>query len=168
MLAHQQVRGGQGQGGEYGVEDQRSPADHVGATSRAVSAAVADALENGTGRAELLEELLGIVGDSKTAAVLYDHAMAAEKIDDLKAMETSLRKLIELRPEHAHAYNALGYTFAERNMRLDDAQALIEKALALAPDDPHIIDSMGWVLYRKGQLDKSLEWLRKAYQVRQE
>lgn len=100
--------------------------------------------------------------------LLYDHAMAAEKIDDLTAMESSLRKLIELRPEHAHAYNALGYTFAERNIRLDDAQQLIEKALALAPDDPHIIDSMGWVLYRKGLLDQSLEWLRKAYQVRPE
>jgi tetratricopeptide (TPR) repeat protein len=100
--------------------------------------------------------------------LLYDHAMAAEKIDRLPTMESSLRKLIGLRPDHAHAYNALGYTFAERNIRLDEAQTLIEKALALAPGDPHIIDSMGWVLYRKGQLESALQWLRKAYDIRPE
>ncbi len=100
--------------------------------------------------------------------LLYDHGMAAEKLDRLELMETSLRKLMQLRPEHAHAYNALGYTFAERNIRLDEAQQLIEKALALSPDDAHIIDSMGWVMYRKGDTDKAIEWLRKAYAKRPE
>lgn len=100
--------------------------------------------------------------------LLYDHAMAAERLDRLDTMEQSLRKLIALRPDNAHAYNALGYTFAERNVRLGEAQALIEKALALAPDDAHIIDSMGWVLFRRGELAAAVEQLRKAYRLRPE
>lgn len=100
--------------------------------------------------------------------LLYDHAMAAERIDRLDVMERSLRRLIALRPDHAHAYNALGYTFADRNIRLDEARTLIEKAVSLAPDDGHILDSMGWVLFRQREYDKALEWLRKAYALLQE
>ncbi len=100
--------------------------------------------------------------------LLYDHGMAAERIDKLDVMEASLRKLMQVRPQNAHAYNALGYTFAERNIRLDEAQQLIEKALSIAPDDAHIIDSMGWVMYRKGDLPKAIEWLRRAYDKRPE
>ena len=100
--------------------------------------------------------------------LLYDHAMAAEKVDKLAVMESDLRKLIEMRPDHAHAYNALGYSLAERNLRLDEARALIEKALALAPEDAHIIDSMGWVHFRQGQFDKAIEQLRRAYGMKPE
>ncbi|HPU50245.1 MAG TPA: tetratricopeptide repeat protein [Burkholderiaceae bacterium] len=100
--------------------------------------------------------------------LLYDHAMLAERIDRLAVMETSLRKLIQLKPDHAHAYNALGYSLAERNVRLDEAQTLIARALQLMPDDAHILDSMGWVLYRRGQFDKAAEYLRRAYQLRPE
>ena len=95
--------------------------------------------------------------------LLYDYAMLAEKIERVDILETSLRKLIEIRPEHAHAYNALGYSFAERNQRLPEARELIEKALQLAPDDSFIIDSMGWVLYRMGNLKDSLGYLRRAF-----
>ncbi|HUL93113.1 MAG TPA: tetratricopeptide repeat protein [Burkholderiales bacterium] len=95
--------------------------------------------------------------------LLYDYAMLAEKIERVDVLESSLRKLIEIRPEHAHAYNALGYSLADRNQRLPEAQELIEKALKLAPDDSFIIDSMGWVLYRRGQLKDSLAYLRRAY-----
>ena len=95
--------------------------------------------------------------------LLYDYAMLAEKIERVDILEFSLRKLIEIRPEHAHAYNALGYSLADRNQRLPEAQALIEKALKLAPDDSFIIDSMGWVLYRRGNLKDSLAYLRRAY-----
>jgi tetratricopeptide (TPR) repeat protein len=95
--------------------------------------------------------------------LLYDYAMLAEKIERVDILESSLRKLIELRPEHAHAYNALGYSLADRNQRLPEAQQLIEKALKLAPDDSFIIDSMGWVLYRRGKLKDSLSYLRRAY-----
>jgi tetratricopeptide (TPR) repeat protein len=95
--------------------------------------------------------------------LLYDYAMLAEKIERVDVLESSLRKLIEIRPEHAHAYNALGYSLADRNQRLPEARELIEKALKLAPDDSFIIDSMGWVLYRQGKLKDSLGYLRRAY-----
>jgi tetratricopeptide (TPR) repeat protein len=95
--------------------------------------------------------------------LLYDYAMLAEKIERVDILESSLRKLIEIRPENAHAYNALGYSLADRNQRLPEAQELIEKALKLAPDDSFIIDSMGWVLYRRGKLKDSLAYLRRAY-----
>ena len=100
--------------------------------------------------------------------LLYDQAMAAERIDRLEAMEKSLRKLIELKPDHAHAYNALGYSLAERGLRLPEAQTLIEQALKLLPDDGHILDSMGWVLYRRGQLEQATDFLVRAYQQRPE
>ncbi len=95
--------------------------------------------------------------------LLYDHAMAAERVDKIDVLEKSLRKVIELNPESAHAYNALGYTLADRNLRLKEARELIEKSLALAPDDAHILDSMGWVLYRQGDLEGAEKYLRKAY-----
>src|SRR5262249_28304777 len=69
------------------------------------------------------------------AELLYDQALTAEKLDRYDAMESSLKRLIELKPDHAHAYNALGYSFADRNIRLPEAKQLIEKALALAPED---------------------------------
>ena len=89
--------------------------------------------------------------------------MAAERIDQIPVMEKSLRKLIELRPESAHAYNALGYTLADRNQRLPEALELIKKAIALMPDDPQIIDSLGWVYYRMGDMPNALKHLREAY-----
>jgi len=103
--------------------------------------------------------------DPRRVELLYDHAMAAERLNRLEVAEKSLRQLIELRPKHAHAYNALGYALADRNIRLDEAQQLIEKALELAPEDPHIIDSMGWVLYRRGNLEGALEYLQRAYRL---
>jgi len=98
--------------------------------------------------------------------LLYDHAMAAEKVDRLDIVETNLRKLIKIRPDHAHAYNALGYTFADRNQRVEEAHDLIQTALKLAPDDPFILDSMGWVLYRMGRDEEGLEYLQRAYKQR--
>jgi tetratricopeptide (TPR) repeat protein len=98
--------------------------------------------------------------------LLYDHAMAAEKVNRLDVLEANLRKLITLRPDHAHAHNALGYTFADRNERLDEARQLIETALKLAPEDPFIMDSMGWVLYRQGQITEALDYLKRAHALR--
>lgn len=95
--------------------------------------------------------------------LLYDYAMLAEKIERFDVLESSLRKLIGLRPDHAHAYNALGYTLADRNLRLAEARELIEKALKLAPEDFFIIDSMGWVLYRLGNIEESLKYLERAF-----
>lgn len=95
--------------------------------------------------------------------LLYERAMAADKIERYDVLEQDLRKLIQIKPDYAHAYNALGYTLAERGVRLDEAAQLIEKALKLAPDDPFIIDSMGWVQYRLGEIDKALDYLKRAY-----
>jgi tetratricopeptide (TPR) repeat protein len=95
--------------------------------------------------------------------LLYDYALTAEKLERYDVLESNLRKLIQVRPDHAHAYNALGYSFAERNMRLPEARKLIERALELAPDDYFIIDSLGWVLYREGDLKGAAEQLRRAY-----
>jgi Flp pilus assembly protein TadD len=92
--------------------------------------------------------------------------MLAEKANQLEAMETALRKIMRLAPENQHAYNALGYSFAERNIRLDEAYGLIEKALKLAPEDPFIMDSMGWVQFRLGRLKEAEATLRRAYELR--
>jgi len=101
-----------------------------------------------------------------TPDLLYDYAMAAEKVDRIDVVEANLRKLIKIRPDHAHAYNALGYTLADRNERIEEAHGLIQTALKLSPDDPFILDSMGWVLYRMGRSQEGLEYLQRAYKVR--
>jgi Flp pilus assembly protein TadD len=81
-------------------------------------------------------------------------------------MEKSLRKVIAKSPDNMQAYNALGYSLADRNVRLKEAHQLIAKALKMAPDDPFILDSMGWVQYRMGKLDEAETHLRKAYSLR--
>jgi tetratricopeptide (TPR) repeat protein len=95
--------------------------------------------------------------------LLYDLALTAEKLERFDLLESHLRKLIEVKPDHAHAYNALGYSFAERNTRLPEARKLVEKALELAPEDYFNMDSLGWVLYREGDLKGAARELRRAY-----
>lgn len=101
-------------------------------------------------------------------ALLYDAAMAAERVERIDDMERLLRRLMQLAPDEPHAYNALGYTFADRNVRLPEAYELIAKALSLAPQDAHILDSMGWVYFRMGDLPKARELLERAYALRPE
>jgi len=113
---------------------------------------------------ELLGEALEKMPN--TPDLLYDHAMAAEKLDRLDVLEGNLKRLIKLRPDYAHAYNALGYTFADRNQRIEEAHELIQTALKLAPEDPFIMDSMGWVLYRMGRSKEGLGYLQKAFKLR--
>ena len=100
-----------------------------------------------------------------SAEIVYDHAMAAERVGKYDIMETGLRKLIKAKPDFAAAYNALGYSFADRNVKLPEAQTLLETAVKLAPDDHYMLDSLGWVHYRLGNLDKAADFLRKAYAV---
>ncbi|MGH8736920.1 MAG: tetratricopeptide repeat protein [Burkholderiales bacterium] len=95
--------------------------------------------------------------------LLYDLALTADKLGRYDVLEQSLRRVIKLQPDHAQAYNALGYSLADRNLRLPEARGLIEKALQLRPDDGFIIDSMGWVLYREGDLAAAETYLRRAY-----
>lgn len=98
--------------------------------------------------------------------LLYEQSMMAEKLNRMDEMERLLRKVIELKPDHHHAYNALGYSLAERNLRLPEARDLIRKALDLSPGEPFITDSLGWVEYRLGNRAEALRLLRQAYQSR--
>jgi tetratricopeptide (TPR) repeat protein len=102
----------------------------------------------------------------KDTDLLYEQAMMAEKLGRFADMEQLLRRAMSLRPEHSAAYNALGYTLADRNERLPEAKQLIERALQLSPGDPFLIDSMGWVEYRLGNLDSALWLLGQAYRAR--
>jgi tetratricopeptide (TPR) repeat protein len=97
--------------------------------------------------------------------LIYDYAMAAERVGKLDVMETALRRVIKMKPDFAAAYNALGYSFADRNIKLNEAQTLLETAIKLSPNDHYMLDSMGWVHYRLGNLAKAADYLRKAYEI---
>lgn len=103
-----------------------------------------------------------------TPELIYDYALAAERVNKPDIMERELRKTIAAKPDFAAAYNALGYSFADRNIRLDEAISLIEKALTLSPNDHYMLDSLGWAYYRKGKLDKAIKYLEQAYKVNQD
>src|SRR6185369_15974 len=98
--------------------------------------------------------------------LLYDRAMAAERVEKLDVLEADLRRVIKMKPDYAHAYNALGYTLAEKTRRLVEAKQLIDKAYTLSPDDPFILDSLGWVYYRLGEVQEALKHLQTAYTAR--
>lgn len=95
--------------------------------------------------------------------LLYDQAMVAEKLNRLDEMERLLRRLMVLKPESQNAYNALGYSFADRKIRLEEARTLIQKAVQLAPEDPFIADSLGWVEFRLGNNAEATRILEAAY-----
>lgn len=97
--------------------------------------------------------------------LLYARAMVAEKLDNLAQLEADLRRMLELKPDDPTAMNALGYTLADHNLRLDEARQLVEAAYEQRPEDPAIIDSMGWVHYRLGELDTALDYLRQAWET---
>ncbi len=98
--------------------------------------------------------------------LVYEQAMLAEKLHQLDEMEKLLRQVITQNPSYYNAYNALGFSLADRNMRLPEAKQLIVKALTFAPNDPFITDSLGWVEFRMGHLVAALSYLQKAYKER--
>jgi tetratricopeptide (TPR) repeat protein len=95
--------------------------------------------------------------------LLYETGLLADKVGKYEASEKLFRKLMQLQPKRAHAYNALGFSLLERNVRIPEAVALVEKANQLAPDDIAIMDSVGWGYYRVGKLEDSIKWLRRAF-----
>jgi Flp pilus assembly protein TadD len=97
--------------------------------------------------------------------LIYEQSMMAEKLNQLGEMERLLRRVIELKPDYQHAYNALGFSLAERNIRLPEARTLIRKALELSPGEPSITDSLGWVEYRLGNRSEAVRLLRDAYRA---
>jgi tetratricopeptide (TPR) repeat protein len=101
------------------------------------------------------------------ADLIYELAMMAEKLGRLDEMEQQLRRVMTLKPTQQHAYNALGYSLADRNLRLAEARTLIQRAIELAPPgDPFITDSLGWVEYRLGNRAEALRLLKQAYATR--
>ncbi len=100
---------------------------------------------------------------SDDGELIYSRALMFAELERYDDMERDLRRLIELDPGNADAYNALGYTLADRNVRLDEAAALLEKAKQLQPDSPALLDSLGWLAFRRGDLDTALEKLRAAH-----
>jgi tetratricopeptide (TPR) repeat protein len=98
----------------------------------------------------------------------YDTALMAERAGKTNEMERLLRSIIERKPDFQHAYNALGYSYADRNIKLEEAQALIQKALDMTPGDPFITDSLAWVHFRRGHLDEAEKLLEQAYETRQD
>lgn len=98
--------------------------------------------------------------------LLYEQALLAEKLLRFDEMETLLRRVIQLKPDQQHAYNALGYSLADRNVRLPEARVLVEKALSFTPGDPFITDSLGWIEFRLGRLQDAARLLDAAYRQR--
>src|SRR5690625_2137669 len=99
-----------------------------------------------------------------TPEIKYDLGMLHVFAGEQDKFEQLMREIIELDPDNANAYNALGYTYADQNRNLDQAQDLLERALELEPDNPYILDSVGWYLYRVGDLEAAIEYLQRAYQ----
>ena len=104
-----------------------------------------------------------VAGAPQDIELIYEQAMTAEKLNLLADMERLLRRAIEIKPDYAAAYNALGYSLADRNVRLPEAKQLIQKALEFAPTDPFIRDSLGWVEFRLGNLQEAARILSDAY-----
>lgn len=113
---------------------------------------------------ELLDQALK--DDPTDTDLLYEHAMSAERLGRFEQMERQLRRVIELNPRHHHAHNALGYSLADRNLRLEEARQLIERAIELGGHEPAVVDSMGWVAFREGRYEEAERWLRRAHRAR--
>ncbi len=104
----------------------------------------------------------------KNLDLKYELAISADRLNDLKTMERYLKAILKIKPDHAHALNALGYALADRGIRLKEAQGLIQKSLKLEKENPYILDSLGWVYFKQGKLKESLNILRKAFQIKED
>jgi tetratricopeptide (TPR) repeat protein len=135
--------------------------------TRGKALALAQVLRDGK-RWQSAYEVLSTANDrlNDDADLLYEQALLAEKLARFDEMEGLLRRVMVLKPDQQHAYNALGYSLADRGLRLREARELIARALELAPGDPFIADSMGWVEFKLGRLDEALRLLRGAFKSR--
>ncbi|CAM2140349.1 conserved exported protein of unknown function [Pararobbsia alpina] len=162
-LAQVQAQDGDVEGGRRTLAALQSPDPRdQAAIARADAGILFDARRYSDARARLNQAITQFPDDPD---LLYDRAMAAEKLGDFGPMETDLRKLMSMQPNNPNAFNALGYSLADRNERLAEAQKLVEHATALSPRDAFIMDSLGWVKYRQGDKDQAITLLRRAYQI---
>ena len=109
---------------------------------------------------------LALNAQPQNTDLMSEMALVNEKLKRFDEMESLLRDLIKLKPEDPQAFNALGYSLADRNIRLVEARQLITQALQLAPEDAYIQDSLGWVAFRQGQYAEALKILQTAYKAR--
>jgi len=100
--------------------------------------------------------------------LVYQEAMVDERLNRLDEMEKLLRRILVLQPDNSQALNALGYSLADRNLRLDEALTMVRQAHELSPADPFIVDSLGWVEYRMGHFDTAASLLAQAYSSRKD
>ena len=107
-----------------------------------------------------------VAADPQETDLLYDQAMMAEKLGKVPEMERLLRRVIAIKPDAYNAYNALGYSFAERNIRLPEAKILIQKALEFVPNDPYISDSLAWVEFRMGNNTEAIKIFASAFKAK--
>ena len=98
--------------------------------------------------------------------LLYARALVAERLDMLPLLESDLRAVLARDPKNANALNALGYTLADRTDRLVEARALLTQALEQKPDDPFVLDSVGWLHYREGNNAEAIRYLKRALNIR--
>lgn len=119
--------------------------------------------------AEAFDELTLALRDAPdNRDVLYARALVAERLDKLDVVESDLQKILAQNPDDVGALNALGYTLTDKTQRYDEAERHLEKAMKLKPDEAVIIDSYGWLQFKKGRYELALEYLRKAYDRQQE
>lgn len=132
---------------------------------RAVLAMSLASIYRDSGRTDLAIQTLAKANTDvpNSAEIKYDLAMLYERQGNFQAFERLMREVMALRPDDANTYNSLGYTFVEQNIRLDEAQRLLEKALSLEPDNPYILDSVGWYLFRTGDYESAAEYLERSY-----
>jgi len=134
---------------------------------RAVMALTLSSIYREAGRTEQAIEVL-VKADKDlpdTSEIKYDLGMLYERQGRFDDFEKLMRRVIELEPDSANAYNSLGYTFADQNTRLDEARELLERALDLEPDNPFILDSVGWYFYRAGDHQAAQEYLQRSYDL---
>jgi tetratricopeptide (TPR) repeat protein len=155
------VRNGELQESHAGFEQRRSAHPQLAEQLYALEADLLTQAGELDAALEVLNRALGEFPESNS--LRYSRSMLGEQRNDLALMESDLRSIIERDPDNATALNALGYTLANRTDRYDEAYALISRALELQPDEPAILDSMGWILYRKGDYDEALKYLTQAY-----
>jgi tetratricopeptide (TPR) repeat protein len=120
--------------------------------------------------AELYKDAFELYGEALQASpdngdLLYAHSLAAERLGKLKIAERNMRRILELDPDNVRTLNALGYTLADRTDRYEEALVYINRAYAQKPDDPAIIDSLGWVHFRLGNLDEARRHLQRAWDL---
>ncbi|CAG9170160.1 Beta-barrel assembly-enhancing protease [Cupriavidus pampae] len=142
------------------IPDPTQRAQRMGAIRQAEVSMLIDSKAYDRAR-KVLEERVKAEPDN--ADWLYELAMLDEREKRFDSMERALRKVISMQPEQKQGYNALGYSLADRNERLPEARKLLERASELGPDDPYIMDSLGWVKFRQGELQPAADLLRNAY-----